>query len=87
MSEPKKSLAEAIGAMAELGAVFAGEVMFSLENFVLIGGRISSWSLQVSGQEVQMAELEKEENQGGQQEVLLEGRQNSKSEKQKMIQT
>ena len=41
MSEPKKSLAEAIGAMAELGAVFAGEVMFSLENFVLIGGRIS----------------------------------------------
>ena len=26
MSEHKKSLAEAIGAMAELGAVFAGEV-------------------------------------------------------------
>ena len=30
MSEPKKSLVEAIGAMAELGAVFAGEVIFTL---------------------------------------------------------
>ena len=30
-----------------------------------------------------MAELEKEENQGGQQEVLVQGRQNSKREKQK----
>ena len=28
MSEPKKSLAEAIGSMAELGAVFAGEVQY-----------------------------------------------------------
>ena len=31
MSEPKKSLAEAIGSMAELGAVFAGEVQYIMD--------------------------------------------------------